>query len=497
MTLPIMAQPVLHRSHAGSQAPSLAEEALPCLGALLQSTGLGLAFLDRDSRFHFVNTALITLSGLPGTSYEGRTVAEAWPGLAPVLMPLLQRALAGESIQGAQVSGTFGGTAGICRHFRLCLFPSSQGTSRSGVSLMVEDDTARVNREVALRESEERLRNLVAVSCDGFCLHENGIILETSPALAHLLGTTPEDMVGQSLMRWIAPESRETVQRAMTRRVEAPYEATGMRADGKRLFLELLARQVEHGSRSVRMAAVWDISARKATEEAAARADTFREQLLGVVGHDLRTPLHAIQLSVGALQRGGELNENQARQVTHVATATRRMERMIHELLDYTRARLAGGIPVRPTSFALDKLLERVVEQFQVSHPTRLIVSKTEGDLVGTWDESRLGQLLDNLMGNALQHSPEDTPVEVRLEGKAEGINLSVRNEGAPVPLEERATLFEPFKRGKRANGDGLGLGLYIVRQIASAHGGRISVESGTGLGTRFVVWLPRHAPGC
>jgi signal transduction histidine kinase len=169
---------------------------------------------------------------------------------------------------------------------------------------------------------------------------------------------------------------------------------------------------------------------------------------------------------------------------------------MIHELLDYTRARLAGGIPVRPTPLSLDKVLERAVEQFQVSHPTRLIASSVEGDVRGTWDESRLGQLLDNLVGNALQHSPEDTPVEVKLSGTADGITLGVRNDGPPVPLEERATLFEPFKRGKRASGDGLGLGLYIARQIVVAHGGRISVESGVGLGTRFIVWLPRHAPG-
>lgn len=494
-----MAQPVLHRSPIGSQASPLPEEAQACLGALLQSTELGLALLDRELRFHFTNTALASLGGVPAGSYQGRTVGEVWPGLAPQLVPLLQRALAGEQILGARVSGTLNGAPGTTRHFRVSLFPDmSAGAAgpRAGVSLSFEDDTARENRERALRESEQRLRDLVAVSCDGYCLHSEGTILEASGALAQLFGTTVEDMVGHSLMRWIAPESRETVQRAMARQVESPYEATGLRVDGKRLFLELLARNVVHGGRSVRMAAIWDISARKASEEAATRADTFREQLLGVVGHDLRSPLYAIQLSVGALQRSGDLNDVQGRQVSHVAAATQRMERMIHELLDYTRARLAGGIPVRPAPLALNKILERVVEQYQVSHPTRLIVSKTEGDLLGTWDESRLGQLLDNLVGNALRHSPEDTPVEIRLEGKADGINLSVRNEGAPVPLEERATLFEPFKRGKRAHGDGLGLGLYIVRQIASAHGGRISVETGTGLGTRFVVWLPRHAPG-
>lgn len=489
-----MAQPVLNRSHAGPPAASFPEEALPCFGALLQASGLGLAFLDRELRFRFVSNAVIALTGLPGTAYEGRTTGEVWPGLAAGLVPLLNRALLGEDVVGARVSGALGALG--TRHLRVSVHPASAGGLRSGVGLTLEDETERVQQELALRESEERLRGLVAVSCDGFLLHEAGHILDVSASLAGLLGCTREEMLGQQMMRWIAPESRETVQRVLARQVESPYELTGLRSDGKRLFLEVLGRQVEYAGRPVRMTAVWDISARKAAEEAASRADTFREQLLGVVGHDLRSPLYAIQLSVAALQRAGDLNDGQARQVTHVATAARRMERMIHELLDYTRARLAGGIPVRPTSLSLDKQLERVVEQFQVSHPTRLIVSKVEGDTRGSWDESRLGQLLDNLVGNAVQHSPEDTPVEVKITGAADGITLLVRNEGPPVPLEERATLFEPFKRGKRATGDGLGLGLYIARQIVVAHGGRISVESGVGLGTRFIVWLPRHAPG-
>ncbi len=488
-----MVQPVLQRPLPSIPAPSIAEEALPGLGALLHAQGLGLAFFDRELRFRFVSTALLTLSGVAG--HEGHLLGEMWPGLVQGLKPLLSRALEGECVVGARVSGPLGQSPAT-RHLRVSALPGTAAGMRTGVALLVEDDTARVQEEQALRERAERLQTLVDVACDGFFLHEGGTVLEANRGMARLVGTTPEEMVGQPLVRWVAPESREVVQRAVARQVEAPYEMTGLRADGQRMSLEVLGQAVELGGRKVRMTAVWDISARKAAEEAAARADTFREQLLGVVGHDLRSPLYAIQLSAGSLQRDGILSESQARHVEHVLSGSKRMERMIHELLDYTRARLAGGIPVRPTPLSLDKVLERAVEQFQVSHPTRLIASSVEGDVRGTWDESRLGQLLDNLVGNALQHSPEDTPVEVKLSGTADGITLGVRNDGPPVPLEERATLFEPFKRGKRASGDGLGLGLYIARQIVVAHGGRISVESGVGLGTRFIVWLPRHAPG-
>jgi signal transduction histidine kinase len=177
-----------------------------------------------------------------------------------------------------------------------------------------------------------------------------------------------------------------------------------------------------------------------------------------------------------------------------MSQAARRMERMIHELLDFTRARLAGGIPVTPAPMALGPVVARVVEEYRLAHPEHPILPTTEGDLTGHWDEARLAQLLDNLLQNALRHSLTDMPIGLSVKGEPAGITLVILNKGPLLPPEEREAIFEPFRRGKRPAGEGLGLGLYIAKQIAEAHGGRISVESSAERGTSFKVWLPRRS---
>jgi signal transduction histidine kinase len=259
--------------------------------------------------------------------------------------------------------------------------------------------------------------------------------------------------------------------------------------------IQVLSREVRFRGQPVCMVALWDITGRKAAEEAATRAEYLREQLLGVVGHDLRTPLNTLQLGISALQLEGKLEERQTRQLTVMSRAARRMERMIHDLLDFTRARLAGGIPVTPAPMALDSVLERVIEEYRLAYPEHPILPTTEGDLVGHWDEARLAQLLDNLLQNALRHSLQDTPIGLNVKGGPSQVTLTVLNKGPLLPPEDREAIFEPFRRGKRAAGEGLGLGLYIAKQIAEAHGGHISVESSIERGTSFNVCLPRRSP--
>lgn len=491
-----MAQPASH-TNPGTPVPSAAAEELPAhVGALLHATGWGLAFLDREARPRWVNGALATLTGIPASTYYGATsLTGLWPGLAPALAPLLTRALGGEAVEDVPLSGTFRAVNGHGPfHLRVSLLPAVTGGVLAGLTLVVRDETARVREERARHERDALLAHLADISCDGYFFHENGRVLEANPALAHLLGTTPERMAGESLFHWVAPESREDVQAYLRRAVEAPYELLGLREDGHRLQLEVLARGVEYQGRRVRLVAVWDISARKAADESAARLAHFRDHLLGAVGQDLRTPLYAIQLAAAALKPAA-LTEPQTKQLSQIVRASQRMERMIREVLDFTQARLGGGLPMQLSVVSLEDVLARVVEEQRLEYPSRLMAASSEGDLRGLWDEARLIQLLDNLLGNALQHSPKDSPVEVKVAGSRDGVTLSVLNQGPALPPEEHAVLFEPFRRGRRAQGDGLGLGLYIARQIALAHAGRISVESGFGRPTRFTVWLPREAP--
>ncbi|HVG59882.1 MAG TPA: ATP-binding protein [Hyalangium sp.] len=471
------------------------EEARPFIQALLNAPGWAVGFLDRELRLQWANDTLAGMTEQAPSLQLGRPLSEVWPGLAPALSPLCARALAGEAIQGVAVTGAPERTSsGEPRHLRLSLLPAVSGGMLAGLTLLLQDDTARVREEELLRESEFRLKTLVDLSCDGYLLLERGTVLEASRGVLSLLGCSPTELMGQPLTRFLAPESQKTAQEHLQQRLEVPYELIALRYRDQRLPIQVLMREVSFRGRPVCMVALWDITGKKAAEEAATRAEYLREQLLGVVGHDLRTPLNTLQLGISALLMDPKLEGRQSRQLTIMSRAARRMERMIHDLLDFTRARLAGGIPVTPAPMSLDLLLKRVLEEYRLAYPEHPIVLTTEGDLMGHWDEARLAQLLDNLLQNALRHSLQDHPIGLSVKARAAQVTLAVHNQGPLLQPEEREAIFEPFRRGKRAAGEGLGLGLYIAKQIAVAHGGHISVESSVEQGTSFKVSLPRHS---
>jgi signal transduction histidine kinase len=218
----------------------------------------------------------------------------------------------------------------------------------------------------------------------------------------------------------------------------------------------------------------------------------FREEFIGVVGHDLRNPLSAIQTGARLLVQRAALDERDRAVAERLVGSADRMGRMIDQLLDFARGRLGGGIPLRRTLVDLPALCNEVVEEARAAH-RRTISIDTQGTPRGHWDADRLAQVVSNLVANACQHSPDGTLVRVTLRDEQAHAVIAVNNVSDPIRAEDLAGMFEPFRRGRQSESAGLGLGLYIVERIVNAHGGSITVASTAIEGTTFEVHLPHR----
>ena len=230
-------------------------------------------------------------------------------------------------------------------------------------------------------------------------------------------------------------------------------------------------------------------------EELRHRAD-FEQQLIGIVSHDLRTPVNSILLGVTGLVRGEELSERQTKSVVRIQSSAERIHRMIRDLLDFTQARLAEGLHIERRPTDLHELIQEVLEEVEATHADREIRLSRDGDGRGQWDPDRISQVVQNLVTNALKYSPGGTPVRIETHARNDGVTLSVHNEGAPIPPDRLGRIFQPLQRASGEvdkTGRSIGLGLYIVKQVVEAHGGSVSVESSAEAGTTFTVRLPRH----
>jgi two-component system sensor histidine kinase/response regulator len=230
-------------------------------------------------------------------------------------------------------------------------------------------------------------------------------------------------------------------------------------------------------------------------QQALAATLRLNEELMAVVGHDLRNPVNVVLMTAEMLaQRATDPDTEKA--AARLKSSGRRMVQIIDELFDLTRARLSGGIPIQRAPTDALAIARAAVAEFEATNPQRSIQLLHVGNLHGEWDAARVAQILSNLIGNALRHGIQDKPVVVALRGTESEVVISIHNEGH-IPKTILPTLFEPFQSGsgpsKRAQG--LGLGLYIVQQIALSHAGSVDVESDEGVGTTFTVRLPRHAP--
>jgi PAS domain S-box-containing protein len=240
--------------------------------------------------------------------------------------------------------------------------------------------------------------------------------------------------------------------------------------------------------------AATDITEQQRTRVALTEEVAFREQIMGVLCHDLRNPVCAISMADGLLLRDGALPASIRDSLLRIQRSADRITNMIDALFDFTRTRFLGGLPVSRVPVDLSKIAQGVIDEFRDAQPDREVRLEVRGDPRGAWDPGRIAQAISNLVGNAVAYGARATPVRVTIDSDSADATLKINNAGPPIPDALMPILFEPFRRGtqQRATRSGLGLGLYIVRQIVSAHRGTIGVTSTLDEGTTFVVTLPR-----
>jgi signal transduction histidine kinase len=228
--------------------------------------------------------------------------------------------------------------------------------------------------------------------------------------------------------------------------------------------------------------------------------DGSRKMFMAILAHDLRAPLNAIALSAQSLEELSATDPVWTATAAQIGDSADAMGDLLSDFLEFAAARLGRRLPIKVSAMDLAVLCEDVVRETRAAHATRPVRLKTEGDLTGHWDEGRLRQMLSNLLGNAIHHGSAASPIHVSVCAQNSDIRLAVHNVGPPIPNELLGRIFDPLVRGpghpsqSRDRPSGLGLGLHIVREIVSAHGGSISVNSANE-GTEFAVILPRRLP--
>jgi PAS domain S-box-containing protein len=367
----------------------------------------------------------------------------------------------------------------------------------------VQDVTEERAARAALARSEGQLRSLVeATSQLLWASDARGRATEDSDSWRAFTGQAPGRMLGEGWLEVVHPDDVPAVREAWAaaaasgRRYEVDYRVR--RPDGAHTWMCAYGAPVRDAEG--RATGEWvgmnlDVSERK-------RAEEFEQQLVGIVSHDLRNPLSAVRFGTELARRSGPLTEAQGRALARADSAAERALRLVRDLLDFTRARLGAGLQVAPVPLDAHALLEEVVAEARAAHPGRTFAVRTSGAPEARLDPDRVAQLLTNLLANAAAYGDPDSPVTATCEeagggggGGGEGaLVLSVHNRGAPIPPGRLSALFEPLVRGEAAGmrAHGIGLGLYIVRELARAHGGRVDVTSSAAGGTCFRVELPR-----
>jgi len=379
-----------------------------------------------------------------------------------------------------------------------------------------ERDERQGDRPVDAKEASFRLLVESVKDYAIFILDPGGFVSTWNPGAERIKGYQASEIIGKHFSTFYPPEENASGKCASELEIAATmgrFEEEGwrVRKDGSRFWASVTIAALRNPKAElVGFAKVTrDLSERRETEEhlraltaeratleEKARIQDFQERFLAVLGHDLRNPLASIDMGAAILHQQVK-SPTLTPVIERLRASSRRMSRMIEQILDLTRSRLGGGFELSARRLDLCELLRRIVDEIRAGRPERVIELRCS-TASGVWDQDRIEQVFSNLIGNAVRHGDPGRPVTVSVNADERMVRVEVHNDGAPIPPELQRELFNPFRRGDRQSRtpetEGLGLGLYISNEVAHAHGGTIEVRSSIAEGTTFSVTLPRNA---
>lgn len=352
----------------------------------------------------------------------------------------------------------------------------------------------------ALRQREDEFRTIAENSPDILTRFDrDGRITYVSPAVRAITGRSAESFVGTRFEDDALVAESHLMIAGLARALAGEAHAETfdyVTDDGKALHLDVrfVPERGADGTVTSVLGITRDVTALRERQRDTEQRARFAEQLVGIVSHDLRNPLNAILLGAQLLA-DEDLGPN-ARIVQRITSAANRASRLTSELLDFTQSRLGEGLSVTPSEVALHSVVSESLDELRLAWPGRPLEHEKTGSGTGLVDADRLAQVVTNLVGNAMTYGDPTRSVRVRSIVDDRTLVLEVHNMGRPIPNELQREIFEPLRRGDeqvRRGSRSVGLGLYIVREIAHAHGGEVTVASSADHGTTFRVELPRR----
>ena len=350
-----------------------------------------------------------------------------------------------------------------------------------------------------IRQSEARFR--LALDHAGISVFETDLELRLRWGYDSMLGAPGSMAVGRRLSDLVGREvgdEMDPLKRRVIETGEGERRTVSAIVNGARRHFMIRCEPLRSMDGIVGLiGAIVDVTEAKEAEEQIARELAFRERMMGILGHDLRNPVSAVLSIAGLMRLQNGVDDKTREQVVLIEQSARRMNEMIGTLLDFTRLRFQGSLPIALAEVDLGELARNVLAELRAAYRAREIDLSISGNLRGEWDPGRIAQLFTNLVANALTHGERGSPVWIALAGEEDSVLLTVGNRGETIPSALAERLFDPFQQGDGSDiaaRRGLGLGLFIVREIVRAHRGTVSLRSGDGLVT-FVLRLPRNAP--